>query len=251
MKGFISCLCLALLANCRSEPETLRYEILSTLPHDPSSYTQGLEFAHGRLYESSGHYQISNLRITDPNTGEVLRKRPVAPQLFAEGITVFQHRLWMISWKEQTASVYDPETLAPITSHTYQGEGWGLTHDDKHLIMSNGTARLQFIDPETFKTIRTIEVTRDGQPVTWLNELEMARGHLWANIYMRDEIIRIDPKSGKVTGSLQLAGLRHQLPKPHQAEVLNGIAIHPETGHLWVTGKYWPKLFELRLIQPN
>lgn len=242
----ISLLVLALAA-CERAPEKLSYQIVSTRPHDVECYTQGLEFHDGRLFESSGGYGKSNLREVDPATGKVLRKRPIAPTLFAEGITILNNELWVLTWKENIAHVLDPETFRFLRSHSYQGEGWGLTNDGKHLIMSDGTSTIKFIDPKDFSIVRTIDVTRAGNPVEQLNELEMVNGEIFANIYTSGEIVRISPETGRVTGSLDLSSLRAKLPKPHNADVLNGIALDPASGNLLVTGKLWPSMFEIRL----
>lgn len=242
----VSCLML-LLAACDKAPEKLEYQVVATHSHDPESFTQGLEFHKSRMLESSGQYGKSNIRETDPTTGKVLRKRPMAEKIFAEGITVLNGELWVLTWKENIVHVLEPDTFRFIRSHHFQGEGWGLAHDGSQLIMSDGTSTLKFIDPKDFSVRRTLEVTRNGRPLERLNELEMVNGEIFANVYMTHEIVRISPESGKVTGWLDLSPLRRQLPSPNRAEALNGIAHDPATGHLWVTGKYWPSIFELRM----
>jgi len=247
MKHLLVPMLCVMLAACTGKPAKLTYKIISTRPHDPESYTQGLEHDGKNLIESSGGYGLSTLRVVEPATGKILHKRPMAKNVFVEGITRMNNEIWILTWKENTAYVFEPETFKFIRSYTYQGEGWGITHDGKHLIMSDGTSTLKFIDPKDFSVKKSIEVKRGGTPVTNLNELEMVHGEIFANIYQTDEIVRISPESGKVTGSLDLSALRKKLYGPNRAEALNGIALDPATGHLLVTGKLWPTLFEIEL----
>jgi len=238
---------LAVILSACGKPEILTYKIISTRPHDPESYTQGLEFYGKNLIESSGGYGNSNVREANPTTGEVLRKRPMAKNVFAEGITLLNNEMFVLTWKENTVTVLEPTTFKFIRSHTYQGEGWGLTNDGKQLIMSDGTDKLKFIDPKDFSVKRTIRVTNDGKPVERLNELEIVKGQIFANIYTTSDIVRISPDSGKVTGQLDLSALRKRLSLPNQADVLNGIALDASTGRLLVTGKLWPNLYEIEI----
>jgi glutaminyl-peptide cyclotransferase len=237
----------AILLTACKKPAELTYQIVSTRPHDPECYTQGLEFSGGRLFESGGHYGKSTLREVNPTTGEVLRKRPMAASVFAEGLTILNGELFNLTWKENTAYVIEPDTFKFLRTHTYKGEGWGLTNDGKLLIMSDGTNQLKFVNPKDFSVSKTLDVTDGDRPVEQLNELEYVKGEIFANIYTTDRIVRISPESGKVTGWLDLSALRKQLPRPHQAEVLNGIAHDPATGNFLVTGKLWPKMFEIRI----
>ncbi len=232
---------------CNRDPETLTYKIISVRPHDPECYTQGLEFSGKRLFESGGGYDHSNVREVDPATGKVLRNRPMAKNVFTEGITRFNDELYILTWKENTVFVFEPDTFKFIRSHTYQGEGWGLTHDGKQLIMSDGSDKLKFINPKDFSVTRTLDVTHGGQALTQLNELEYVQGEIYANIYQTDRIARISPVDGRVTGWLDLSALRRKLPKPNNSDVLNGIALDPATGHLMVTGKLWPSMFEIEI----
>jgi glutamine cyclotransferase len=248
MKPFaILALAVSILSSCRQAPEKLDYQVVSTRAHEPDAYTQGLQLSEGRLFESTGQYGQSTLRELDPGTGNVLRKRPLAKTVFGEGLSILGQEMFVLTWKENTAYVFEPDTFKPIRTHTYPGEGWGLTHDGKQLIMSDGTSTLRFIKPGDFSTVRTLEVMDGKQPLKNLNELEWIDGQIFANIYMTETIARISPETGQVTGWLDLAGLRNQLPKPHRAEVLNGIAHDPKTGNLLVTGKYWPRLFEIKI----
>lgn len=246
---FILPLAIAVFLTACGKPAELTYQIVSTRPHDPECYTQGLEFSGGRLYESGGNYGRSTLREVDPATGAVLRKRPMAANVFAEGITILNGELFNLTWKENTAYVIEPGTFRFLRSHTYQGEGWGLTNDGKQLIMSDGSSKLKFIDPKNFSVSKTIEVTDGGRPIEQLNELEYAKGEILANIYTTERIARISPENGKVTGWLDLSALRKQLPRPNKAEVLNGIAHDPATGNFLVTGKFWPTMFEIRIAE--
>ncbi len=239
--------CLALISCRKPAPENFRFEVISTLTHDSDAYTQGLELSNGRLFESTGQYGESTVRELDPATGKVLRKRPLAKNVFGEGLTNFNNELFVLTWKEKTAYVFEPDTFKLIRSHTYEGEGWGLTHDGSSLIMSNGSSELKFINPKDFTIQKTITVRDGNSSIRNLNELEFIDGQIYANIYMTDRIVRISPSDGRVTAWLDLSGLRHQLPKPNRAEVLNGITHDPATGHLLVTGKYWPLMFEIKV----
>ncbi len=241
-------LAFATLASCqKSAPDTLAYQIVSTRPHDESAYTQGLQLLDGRLFESAGQYGESTLREIDPTTGKILRKRPLAKTVFGEGLTIIGKEMWVLTWKEGTVFVFDPDTFKPIRSHTYQGEGWGLTSDGRLLIMSDGSSDLKYIDPKDFSVVRTLPVKDGKTSVKNLNELEMIDGQIFANIYQTDRIARISPETGQVTGWLDLKGLKHQLTKPNRADVLNGIAYDKATGNLLVTGKYWPQMFEIKI----
>lgn len=233
----------------KSEPEQLGYQIISSRPHDESAYTQGLQLLGSRLFESTGMYGQSTLRENDATSGKILRKRPLAKTVFGEGLAIVGGEMFVLTWKENIAYVFELDTFKPIRSHNYLGEGWGLTTDGKQLIMSDGSNKLKFIDPKDFSTLKTLEV-KDGKiPVTNLNELEWIDGQIFANIYQTDKIARISPTDGQVTAWLDLTGLKNQLPKPNRADVLNGIAYDPSTGHLLVTGKYWPLMFEMKIVK--
>ncbi|MBC8128548.1 MAG: glutaminyl-peptide cyclotransferase [Gloeobacteraceae cyanobacterium ES-bin-144] len=239
-----------ILTSCqKSSPDQLGYQIVSTRPHDATAYTQGLQLKDGRLFESTGQYGESTLREIEPATGKVLRKRPLAKTAFGEGLTILGNEMFVLTWKETTAYVFEPDTFKFIRTHEYKGEGWGLTHDGKQLIMSDGTSTLKFINPKDFSILKTLEVKDGNTPLTNLNELEWIDGQIFANIYQTDKIARISPEDGQVTGWLDLAGLKKQLTKPNRADVLNGIALDPATGHLLVTGKYWPQMFEIKVAK--
>jgi len=231
-------------------PQVGRVELVATFPHDPEAYTQGLQFENGRLWESTGLYGQSSVRAVDLASGAVLRKHPLPAAVFGEGLTRLGEKLWVLTWREQTAYALDPETFTVLATNRYDGEGWGLTSDGTHLIKSDGTSRLTWLDPATFTVIRSLPVTENGAPLQNLNELEWVRGAIYANIYLEDRIVRIDPQNGHVTATFDLRGLRTRLTGPHRAEVLNGIAWHAERGTFYVTGKWWPQLFEVRLLAP-
>ena len=209
----------------KAPPAQLAYQVVSSRPHDGDAYTQGFQISDGRLFESTGQYGESSLRELETASGKILRKRPLAKQVFGEGLTLLQKELWVLTWKENTVYVFEPETFKLIRSHTYKGEGWGLTSDGTQLIMSDGSSELKFINPKDFSVGKTLEVTDRGRPVNQLNELEYAGGQIFANIYTTGMIARISPEDGRVTGWLDLSALRRQLSPPGKAEVLNGIAI--------------------------
>jgi glutamine cyclotransferase len=249
MRRRIASLVLASLAlvSCQKSPDHLGYQILSVRAHDADAYTQGLQLTNGRLFESTGLYGESTVRELEPATGKILRKRPLANTVFGEGLAVIGNEMWVLTWKENTVYVFEPDTFKLIRSHTYSGEGWGLTTDGSQLIMSDGTSTLKFISPKDFSVVRTVEVKDGERPIKNLNELEWINGEIFANVYTTEKMVRISPKDGRVTGWLDFTGLRNQLTQPNRAEVLNGIAYDPKTGHLLVTGKYWPQMFEIRV----
>lgn len=250
MKRLLAPLAIASLVftSCqKSEPDKLGYQIISTRPHDGTSYTQGFQLLNGRLFETSGQYGESTVREVEPATGKIIRKRPLAKSVFGEGTTILGNEMWVLTWKENTVYVLEPDTFKPIRTHSYKGEGWGLTNDGKQLIMSDGSSTLRFINPKDFSVIRTLEVKDGKSSVDMLNELEWVDGQIYANIYLTGKIARISPDNGQVTGWLDLSGLRNQLTNPGHAEVLNGIAWDKATGNLLVTGKYWPQMFEIKV----
>jgi glutamine cyclotransferase len=222
------------------------YSVQHTYPHDPGAFTQGLEYWRGYLYESTGLNGRSSIRKVELSTGKILRQRAVPSAHFGEGITLWKSALIELTWQSQVAFVYDRDTFEPRGMFSYTGEGWGLTHDAKDLIMSDGTAELRFLDPETFRERRRIQVTDGGRPVTRLNELEYVKGQVFANIWTTDSIARVDPVSGRVLGWVDLRGL---MPKDRVGSdaVLNGIAYDEATDRLFVTGKLWPSLFEIKI----
>lgn len=228
-------------------PEQLRVEVVGRRPHDPTSYTQGLVLANGRLFESSGQYGKSRLTEVEPLTGHVLQSVPLDPTYFAEGLAAVDDRLIQLTWQERTAIVYRMSDFGEIGTYTYDTEGWGLCDDGDRLMMSDGSGTLYFRDRTTFEQVGSIQVTNEGQPVELLNELECVDGVVYANIYLEDEIVRIDPDSGAVTAVIDASGLL-SADEQAGAEVMNGIAYDPAPGTFLLTGKFWPMLFEVRLV---
>jgi glutaminyl-peptide cyclotransferase len=221
--------------------------VLNSWPHDPGAFTQGLVFHEGRLLESTGLYGQSTLRQVDLETGQVLLSVPVSAEYFAEGLTLFGGQLLQLTWQAERGFVYRLDDLTRTGEFAYRGEGWGLTHDGARLIMSDGTSRLRFLDPATFAVVGTLDVSDALGPVQRLNELEWVRGQIWANIWQTDRIARIDPVSGQVLGYLDLTGLLSTADQQgREVDVLNGIAFDPLADRIFVTGKLWPRLFEIR-----
>ena len=231
-----------------AESPVSHYRVVRAYPHDPGAFTQGLIYLDGYLYESTGLNGRSSLRMTDLTTGKVLQKQPVASQYFAEGMTNFAGKLYQLTWQNGKAFVYDRFSFKLLREHTYTGEGWGLTNDGKRLILSDGTAQLRFIDPQTFAVTSKITVTDQGRPVDRLNELEYVRGEILANVWQTELIARISPTTGKVLGWIDLTGLLSQA-EMQGVDVLNGIAYDVKQDRLFVTGKLWPKIFEIKLIK--
>jgi glutaminyl-peptide cyclotransferase len=227
------------------------YEIVHTYPHDPMAFTQGLFYLNGFLYEGTGLEEQSSIRKVKLETGEVLQKRDLAGSYFGEGIVNWKDRLLQLTWKAQRGFIYDLATFEPRGQFEYPGEGWGLTQDGKRIIMSDGSAELRFWDPETLKETGRVTVTDEGHPVTNLNELEWVKGEVYANIWQTDRIARIDPASGKVVGWIDCTGLLTPSDHTQFTDVLNGIAYDAAGGRLFVTGKRWPKLFEIRLVKKS
>jgi hypothetical protein len=225
------------------------YEVVHAYPHDPDAFTEGLFFDGGFLYESTGLEGHSSIRKVRLETGEVLEKRDLVPLYFGEGIVRWKDRLIQLTYKTQAGFVYNFNNFDLLTRFEYPGEGWALTHDGKRIIMSDGTPELRFWDPETLKETGRVTVTDQGQPVKNVNELEFIKGEVFANIWMTDKIARIDPATGKVTGWIDLTGLLSPADQRAGVDVLNGIAYDATTDRIFVTGKKWPKLFEIRLVK--
>ncbi len=226
-------------------PPRYTFRIINTYPHDPEAFTQGLIFENGILYESTGLRGQSTLREVNLTNGEVIQSLALDPELFGEGITLFDGRILQLTLTSGIGFIYDPDSFSKQGEFSYTPEGWGLTHDGRQLIMSDGTADLRLLDVETLEETGHISVTDGGQPVRWLNELEYVEGEIYANIWQSDLIARISPESGKVVGWIDLSDLLAEVP---QAGILNGIAYDSKTRRLFVTGKNWPKLFEIALV---
>jgi glutaminyl-peptide cyclotransferase len=228
--------------------ERLLVRILAEWPHDPGAFTQGLVFADGGLWESVGLYGRSEVRRVELESGRVLRAVKTADGIFAEGLALVPGRLVQLSWKEQRAMFYDPASLERRGEAVYEGEGWGLAYDGSKLWMSDGSASLQVRDPRSFALERRLSITKAGQPQGFLNELEWADGALWANVWQSDAIVRIDPASGRVTAEVDASGLLSAQERA-RTDVLNGIAWDPARRVFYITGKLWPKLFEVEFAR--
>ncbi|MGA9060803.1 MAG: glutaminyl-peptide cyclotransferase [Terracidiphilus sp.] len=224
------------------------YRIVHAYPHDPQAYTQGLVFVDGHLYESTGLNGRSSLRMDDLTTGRVLQIAHVPEQYFAEGLAAWGSTLIQLTWQSDIGFVYDRFSFRLLRTFHYDGEGWGLTQDGRNLILSDGTATLRFFDPSTFREVRRIEVKDHGTPVTKLNELEYVRGQIYSNVWHSDRIARISPATGEVLGWIDLTGLLAPGEVSDREAVLNGIAYDPAHDRLFVTGKLWPKLFEIDVV---
>ena len=239
---------LATLATAQISAPTDAYQIAHTYPHDAKAFTQGLIFVDGHLYESTGLNGRSSLRMVDLYAGNVLQKHDLPADIFGEGLTDWDSTLIQLTWTSHKAFVYDRFSFALQKTMSYEGEGWGLTHDSSQLILSDGTPTLRFLDPRSFKVTRRLKVTdQSGKAIENLNELEYVHGEIYANIWQTDDIIRISPRTGKVLGRIDLKGIieRHELHG--EGAVLNGIAYDEKGDRLFVTGKLWPKLFEIKV----
>jgi glutaminyl-peptide cyclotransferase len=227
-------------------PVAYTYEVVGAWPHDRAAFTQGLVFRNGAFLESTGLNGSSSLREVELKTGRVVKRVSLQNEFFAEGLTVLNGRAYQLTWQNGRAFVYDADTFRREREFTYEGEGWGLATDGRSLILSDGSNRIRFIDPETFRILRTIDVSLEGKPVDQLNELEWIKGEIFANVWQTDNVVRIDPASGHVRGVIDFSGLL-SAGERNRDHVLNGIAYDPATDRLFVTGKNWPKIFEVRL----
>ena len=228
-------------------PAKLQYEVVASYKHDNQSYTQGLQFENGKFYESAGLYDESSLRYVDVKTGNVLRKKAIDSVYFAEGLTIVGDSLYQLTWREQTGFIYNKNTFEQIGVFTYPTEGWGMCYDGTYLIVSDGTEYLYFYEPKSMSLHHKIAVYDNLGTVSSLNELEFVQGFVYANIYTTDKIVKINPNNGKVAAEIDFSDL---LPEQfrNDVDVLNGIAWNPETDHFYITGKLWPRLFEVRLF---
>ena len=226
---------------------TYSYEVVNSYPHDPTAFTEGLLIHEGRLFESTGEVGKSNIREVELTTGRVLRKHDIDPKYFGEGIIIFGDKLYEMTWTTEKGFIYDWKTFRQTGEFTYKGEGWALTTDGTSLIMDNGTNMLYWRDPKTFAITDSIKVTDHGEPVMKLNELEWIKGEIWANVWQSEQIARIDPKTGVVTGWIDLTGILPSIDRTGKEDVLNGIAYDAVKDRIFVTGKNWSKLYEIKL----
>jgi glutamine cyclotransferase len=234
-------------------PASLRrytYRVVNVFPHDPAAWTQGLVYADGVFYVGTGLTGQSSLRKVEPATGAVLQQHNLEEQYFGEGIALFGDKIYQLTWKNNFGFIYDKDTFAELGRFAYPTEGWGITHDGSQLIMSDGTPNLYFLDAQTLTETHRIAVTYQGQPLGRLNELEYFDGAIWANVWYTDALVRIDPATGVVTGVVDLRGLLSAAPpSATPADILNGIAYDETTGRIFVTGKFWPAVFEIELVE--
>ena len=247
---YLLIVCLAGLVGCIDqgvpEPHQLGYEVVASAPHETFASTQGLLLHEGVYYESTGGYGTSTLRRVDPATGKILQVRDLPPTVFGEGLALRGDRLYQLEWKSGKGFIYDRDSFDRVGSFRYEGEGWGLAWDGTHFILSDGTDQLRFLDPESFAVFRTLGVRNHLGPIDQLNELEFIDGRVYANRWHRDDIVVIDPVTGHVEATLNLAALERPRPRDPEA-VLNGIAWDPAERLLHVTGKRWPRVHVLRI----
>ena len=232
-------------------PVNLTHTILAEHPHDTGAYTQGLELYNGKMYEGTGDFEQSTIRITDWKTGKVEQSHNMGTdKIFGEGITIFNGKIYQLTWQSHVVYVYDLKDISkPIKTYNWPYEGWGITHYATDLIISAGSANIYFVDPETFKVKNTIGVESDRGPVEDLNELEWVNGFIYANVYQTDYIVKIDPESGHVVGLLDFKGLLPAQYRTTRTDVLNGIAFDSTSSMFYITGKRWPKLYEVKIGQ--
>lgn len=231
----------------RTEARQLSYEVVNSYPHDRTSFTQGLVWSDGGFYESTGQYGSSKLRRLEFPSGHVAREINLSPELFGEGLALVDKHLIQLTWKSHRGFVYDRDTFQLIKEFSYDTEGWGLTYDGTNLIMSDGSSDLFYIDPVSLKVIRKLSVKMNGRPIRELNELEFIGGEIWANVWETDLILRINPQTGSVNSYLDLKGILAPSDKRGDENVLNGIAYDAEHQRLFITGKLWPRIFEIRV----
>lgn len=253
--------CAALLFSCGSggrqkqqkaanvPPKTYTYEVVASYPHLTSSYTQGLQFIDGVMWEGTGEYGHSKLQTIDLETGRANVIASLPRTEFGEGITVLGDKVYQLTWQNRTMHVYDRATGKRLRSIPYEGEGWGLTSDGERLYMSDGSSVIRIIDPQTYKRTGSISVLYEGKSVPYLNELEWIDGRIWANVYTLDQIVIIDPATGNVEGLLDLTGILPEEEIYASTDVLNGIAYDAERDRIFVTGKNWSRIFEIKIIE--
>jgi glutaminyl-peptide cyclotransferase len=231
-------------------PEKFGYEVVQSYPHNETSFTEGIEIYNGFMYESTGEYGTSFLYKNDLKTGKILKSVKLADKYFGEGITIFNNRIFQLTYRTKVGFIYNLENMALVDSfHFESAEGWGMTHDDKYLIMDDGTNIITYLDPITLKTVKKLQVYDDKNAVVYLNELEYSDGFIYSNIWGTDLIIKIDPQTGKVLSKIDLNEIMVLSDPNKPIDVLNGIAIDPITKKMYVTGKFYPKIFEIKLVK--
>ena len=240
--------CLAIESGQQTAAPEWNYRVVASYPHDSTAFTQGLLVQGDRLFESTGGYGESTLRVTDLASGRIFRQRSLASNLFGEGLALAGGRLYQLTWKAGLGLMHDSATLEQVGQFSYPGEGWGLAASDQHLVMSDGSAQLRFLDRTDLQELRRVEVYDGGRPVAGLNELEYVQGSLYANVWPTDRIAIINPDSGQVRGWLDLSNLLPLVFRHPRIDVLNGIAYDAEAKRLFVTGKRWPRLFEIEVL---
>lgn len=244
-------ICSLMLLSCgNAKVKEYKLEVVAEYPHDTESYTQGLFFQDGQMYESTGQYGLSTFRKVDLKTGKALERMDFNEEYFVEGSVMFDGNLYVLTWTNRKAFVYDAGTLEYKSAWKYPREGWGITHDGKNLIASDGSANLYFMD-SSFAQQKKVKVTLEDRPVRFLNELEYIDGKIWANVYTTDSIVIINPKTGKVEGLVDCTGLLPRSLHEPSTDVLNGIAYDEKTGKIYLTGKNWPRLYEVKLVGKN
>lgn len=234
-------------SNSSNATTEVHFEVVNTYPHDPNAFCQGLDFDGDTVFESTGQYGQSTVRRVNLETGKPETLLKLDQRLFGEGLTLFKDKVIQLTWKQGLGYVYEAKTLKPLSTFRYKGEGWGLTHDGESLIMSDGSDRLKFLDPDSFAVIKTVRVKDGERSVRRLNELEYVSGQILANVWQTNRIAMIAPETGEVTGWINLTGLLTD--RLRRDDVLNGIAYEETSDRLFVTGKNWPQLFEIRLIE--
>ncbi len=232
--------------SCSAKVRQYKVNVVKEYPHDSKAYTQGLFFNDGTLYESTGEFGTSSFRIVELETGKVTRKLDFARKYFGEGSVILGNEMFMLTWLNKVAFVYDAETLEYKQTYSYPREGWGLTTDGKSLVASDGSSKIYFLTP-SFKLEKSLNVTLNGRPVKYLNELEWIDGRIWANVYTTDMIVIINPGTGEVEATVDCTGLLPKNLRTPDTDVLNGIARNPADGKIYLTGKNWPKLYEITL----
>ncbi len=231
-------------------PEKYSYQVVQSYPHNDELFTEGLEIHDGFLYESTGENGKSSINKINLKTGQIVKSVKLADKYFGEGITIFNNKIYQLTYKTKVGFIYNLENLALVDSfHFESAEGWGMTHDDKYLIMDDGTATLTYLDPATLKPVKKVQVYDDKDAMIYINELEYSEGYIYANIWTTNLIAKIDPQTGKVLAKIDLEGIMNTIKTNKQVDVLNGIAIDPVTKKMYVTGKYFPKLFEIKLVK--